>query len=188
MQKKNSNSLQYIIFIFKNDKKVNNFFTHRYLHIFLSGQRFRTRKSRCFSPLNLSSPGLLRFPSRHPHAASWISEVALMHDSPHQVVAQTASFKLLWRNYGGLFFPLFAVPQNPVQSNKSKLNITHIKQKLQYTDNLNTLVHFNHATYRTETSSLRKCVSPSGFKSSQTNPASAHMVLIMIPNLLTPLG
>lgn len=99
-------------------------------------QRFRTRKSRCFSPLNLSSPGLLRFPSRHPHAASWISEVALMHDSPHEVVAQTASCMFLRWNYGGLFFPLSALPQNPVQSNKNKLNITHIKQKLQYTDNL----------------------------------------------------
>lgn len=78
----------------------------------------------------------VRFPSRHPHAASWISEVVLMHDSPHQVVAQTASCMFLRWNYGGLFFPLSAVPQNPVQSNKSKLNITHIKQKLQYTDNL----------------------------------------------------
>lgn len=62
--------------------------------------------------------------------------VCLMHDSPHEVVAQTASCMFLRWNYGGLFFPLSAVPQNPVQSNKSKLNITHIKQKLQYTDNL----------------------------------------------------
>lgn len=115
---------------------------------------------------HLPAPGLLCFLSRHPHAA-WISEVALMHDSPKQVPAQTASSKFLRRNYGYLFFPFSAVSQNLVKSNKSKLNIKHIQQKLQYIDDFNTFVHFNHATYRTETRSLRKCVSLSGLKSSQ---------------------